>query len=359
MALPIDVRELMKSSTRFVEERSQPVRLAILVEVDAPDALIDAVREQFRPITSAASLQVEVTELGQTIALAPGTDVVIALAGTGNVGLRQALAGPRGQRIPVAVVALGEEIRVGQLADALSHPTGDLIVRSEPHFAVARLGSWLADNLGSKRLALAHNFAFMRSAVAMDAVKTTAWQNGLLGAVTPIPGTDMPIMTANQIKMLLQIAAAYGQPLGVERIRELAAVVAGGYLLRAVARQALLAFPVFGWAFKGGIGYTGTIAMGKAAVRYFEEGADLSQVTAYFRGVRDKAARGLPRRAARRLPPPQPQLPSSPVPAEASAEYTLSASSSDAVASGVPGDLASSTVDQPELPLSAGETDGV
>lgn len=350
MALPVDVRDLMKSGTRFIEERSQPVRLAILVEVDAPDALIEAVREQFRPITAAASLQIVVTELGQTITLAPATDAVIALAGTGNVGLRQALAEPRRQRLAVAVVALGDDLRVGQLGDALAQPTGDLIVRSEPHLAVARLGSWLADNMGSKRLALAHNFAFMRSAVAMDAVKTTAWQNGLLGAVTPIPGADMPIMTANQIKMLLQVAAAYGQPMGVERIRELAAVVAGGYLLRAVARQALLAFPVFGWAFKGGIGYSGTMAMGRAAVRYFEDGADLGQVTAYFRGVRDKAARTLPGRAARRLPQPQPQLPSSPAPAELSAEYTLSTASSDALAS---------VVDQPELPLSADETDGV
>ena len=36
-----------------------------------------------------------------------------------------------------------------------------------------------------------------------------------------IPGADMPIMTLNQAKMLLQIAAAYGQPLSAERIKEL------------------------------------------------------------------------------------------------------------------------------------------
>jgi hypothetical protein len=47
---------------------------------------------------------------------------------------------------------------------------------------------------------------------------------------------------------------------------------------------------VLGWAVKGGIGYTGTIAMGKAAIRYFEEGADLGQLTAYFATLRDKAA---------------------------------------------------------------------
>lgn len=291
MVLPVDVRDLMKSGAKFTEERAQPLGITVFVEVDAPDELIEAVREALRPATAAVTLQIELAELGAVPGLAPATDVVVAIAGSGNIGMRQALAGPRRVHAPVVVVALGDEMKTRALADALLQPTGDLVVRSDAEEVTSGLGAWLADNLGSKRLALAHNFAFMRRAVAMDAVRTTAWQNGLLGAVTPIPGADMPIMTANQVKMLLQIAAAYGQPLGIDRIKELAGVVAGGYLLRTVARQALVAFPVLGWAIKGGIGYTGTIAMGRTAIRYFENGADLGQVTEYLRGVRDAAVR--------------------------------------------------------------------
>lgn len=303
MALPVDVRDLMKSGSRFQEERSQPVLLSVVVEVDAPDALIDAVRAQLRPSSGAASLQVEVAEPGKSLAVAPATDAVIALAGSGTSGLAEALASPRRQRIPVVVVALGEPMREFDLADGLKQPTADLIVKQEPEAAVERLGLWLSDNVSSKRLALAHNFAFMRRAVAEDATRTTAWQNGIVGVVTPIPGADMPIMTANQIKMLLQIAAAYGEPLNAERVKELAAVVAGGYLFRALARQALTVVPVLGWAVKGGVAYSGTIAMGKAAVKYFEEGADLGQLTAYFRSVRDQAARKLASRRQRALAP--------------------------------------------------------
>lgn len=303
MALPIDVRDLMKSGSRFMEERSQPVRLAVLVEVDAPDALIDAVREQLRPATAAASLQIEVAELGAAPVVAPGTDVVIALAGSGNPGLRQALSAPRQFRMPIVVVALGDPMREFDLSTALQQPTADLVVKQEPAEAVERMGLWLSDNMASKKLALAHNFAFMRKAVSEDAVRTTAWQNALIGVVTPIPGADMPIMTANQIKMLLQVAAAYGQPLNVERVKELAAVVAGGYVLRALARQTLTLVPVLGWAVKGGIGYTGTIAMGKAAIRYFEEGADLGQLTAYFYTMRERAMTSIDKRRARSLPP--------------------------------------------------------
>jgi len=305
MALPIDVRDLMKSGSRFIEERSQPVRIAVFVEVDAPDALIETVRDRLRPATAAASLQIEVAEIGKAPITAPGTDVVIALAGSGNVGLREALEGPRRLRLPVVVAALGDAPREVDVAASLRQPTSDIVVRAEPEEAVDRLGLWLSENLASRKLALAHNFSFMRAAVAEDAVRTTAWQNGLVGVLTPIPGADMPIMTANQIKMLLQIAAAYGQPLNVERVKELAAVVAGGYLLRALARQTLTVVPVLGWAVKGALGYTGTIAMGKAAIRYFEAGADLGQLTAYFVTLRDRTASSLRQRRMRSqaLPP--------------------------------------------------------
>lgn len=341
MALPVDVRDLMKTGARFTEERSQELGIAVLVEVDAPDALIDAVRRELRPATAAVALQIEVAELGATPVVVPGTDVVIAIAGSGNAGLRQALAGPRRSRTPVVVVSLGDDASAGSIAEALLQPTGDLIVRHDADAALVRLGSWLADNIGSKRLALAHNFAFMRRAVAEDAVKNTALQNGLIGAVTPVPGADMPIMTANQVKMLLQIAAAYGEPLGVDRIKELAAVVAGGYLFRAIARQGLVVVPVLGWAVKGGIGYTGTMAMGRAAVKYFEDGADLHQLTAYFRAVRDSKLKLGSAYGRRPLSPRQAALPSAAGASEAAVPRAVTIAS----------DVVPDEPDQPTLPL--------
>jgi uncharacterized protein (DUF697 family) len=88
----------------------------------------------------------------------------------------------------------------------------------------------------------------------------------------------MPILTLNQGKMLLQIAAAFGQPLDRERIKELGAVVAGGFLFRTFARELVGLVPGLGWAVKGGIAYSGTVAMGAAAIKYFEQGADLKGV---------------------------------------------------------------------------------
>ena len=143
----------------------------------------------------------------------------------------------------------------------------------------------------------------MRRAVAEEAVKATAFQNAVIGGVTVIPGADMPLMTANQAKMVLQIAAAYGQPLGAERIKELAAVVGGGFALRAIARQALAFVPGFGWAIKAGIGYTGTMAMGYAAIEYFEAGGDMRRVGRQGEERARPGDRGRPSRVRRGEPP--------------------------------------------------------
>ncbi|MDZ4655301.1 MAG: hypothetical protein U1F44_05455 [Coriobacteriia bacterium] len=278
--LPVDLRDLLKAGKRLSQDRDLPVRIAVLIELDATDELIDELRTQLRPRTSGAALQIEVIEPGKMVQLVTDTDAVVFVSGSGTAGLTEAIGVPRRAGVAAVVVGLGDEAHGDRLADLLLQPLADLIVKSDVAEAVEGLGAWLAEKLPSKRLALAHNFPFMRRAVAGEAVKTTAWQNGLIGAVAIIPGADMPLMTANQAKMLLQIAAAYGETLGADRIKELAVIVGGGFTFRAITRQLLTVVPVMGWAVKAGVGFGGTITMGRAAIAYFEEGADLVQVAA-------------------------------------------------------------------------------
>ncbi|MDO9557136.1 MAG: hypothetical protein Q7J82_06085 [Coriobacteriia bacterium] len=292
VTLPVDVRDLLKAGKRLRQDRDMPVGITIFIELDASDELIDELRVQLRPRTSGAKLQIEVIEPGKAVELSATTDVVVLAAGSGSNGMVEATNVPRQANVESVVISLGDEAHGDRLADVLLQPLGDLVVREAADKAVAELGSWLAEKLPSKRLALAHNFPFMRHAVAEEAVKTTAWQNGLIGAVAVIPGADMPLMTANQAKMLLQIAAAYGETLGTDRIKELAVIVGGGFTFRAIARQLLTFVPVMGWAIKGSIGFGGTMAIGKAAVAYFDEGADMMQVAAK---LRDEAAARLPK----------------------------------------------------------------
>lgn len=294
MALPINVTDLMRSGSKLGKERELPVRLAIVVEPDAPDELIDAVRGRFKPYTANARLEIEVAEPDVRLVFGSTTDAVIGVVGSGRAGMVAALAESRERGVPTLAVGIADSGR--HVAEAVGNPYADSVADPDPDRAVdEEVASWLVERLTGKRLALAHNFPFLRSAVAEEAVKATALQNGLIGAVVIIPGADMPLMTLNQAKMMLQIAAAYGEPLGADRIKEIGAVVGGGFALRAVARQLLTVVPGFGWAVKGAMGYGGTLAMGKAAVAYFERGLDLSQIAVRAVEARDVAVARLRR----------------------------------------------------------------
>ncbi len=118
---------------------------------------------------------------------------------------------------------------------------------------------------------LAKGYPPFRRAVCEEIIRKNARQNAVVGAL-PIPGADMPVMTANQGRMVLQIAAAYGEELSIDRARELLGVLAAGFGLRALSRQVVKLVPLAGWAASAAIGYAGTVAMGRATMLYFERG---------------------------------------------------------------------------------------
>lgn len=297
MALPLDIRDLVSSGAKLREERERPVRVAVFVDAEASDEAVEVLREAVRPQTSGARMHIEPVVPGDVMAVDTSADIVIALAGPGAT-LAPSLKRARDSFIPTVALVVGEER--GDASRRLDHPVLDTLVAEEPEALIHALGRWIADRMSAKRMAMATNFAFVRRAVAEEAVKNTSFQNGVIGGVAIIPGADMPIMTANQAKMILQIAAAYGEPLGVERIKELAGVIGGAFVFRSIARQGLTLIPGFGWAVKASIGYTGTLAMGYAAIEYFEEGGDVRGLAEKLKDARDKAFETVGRRRSRK-----------------------------------------------------------
>jgi uncharacterized protein (DUF697 family) len=132
------------------------------------------------------------------------------------------------------------------------------------------LAEAVVEAVGDNAVALASGLPALREAACSRLISRTARQNGIIGVLFIIPGADMPVMTLNQLRMLLKMAAAHGEPVGTERALELLSVVAGGLGFRTLARQAVGLLPGPGWAVKGGIGYSGTVAMGRAAKAYFD-----------------------------------------------------------------------------------------
>ncbi|RJQ31456.1 MAG: DUF697 domain-containing protein [Actinobacteria bacterium] len=130
----------------------------------------------------------------------------------------------------------------------------------------------ILDNLVAHRLALASKAPSFRNLVVEKIIRATSSQNAIFAGVIIVPGADMPVLSANQVKMVLEIAAAYGEELSLERAKELLVTIGGGFLFRSAARQLLDFVPGPGWIIKASVAYGGTEALGRSAKLYFKKG---------------------------------------------------------------------------------------
>ena len=144
-----------------------------------------------------------------------------------------------------------------------------------PLDAIARA---LARALGERATPLAARLPVLRDAVVDRLIAQFSRQNAVVGVAVFLPGADLPVLTLNQIRMLMRIADAYGFELDKDRIPEVLGVIGSGLGFRAAARSLLGVVPVAGWAVKGGMAYAGTRALGEAARRFFESRAPVTRV---------------------------------------------------------------------------------
>jgi uncharacterized protein (DUF697 family) len=114
-----------------------------------------------------------------------------------------------------------------------------------------------------------------RKIAAARVVGESALFAALMG-VEPVPLVGLPFLIAVQIRMLLRLAAIYGQPMGVARARELLGAIAGGLAIRYAAQEVAKLIPGPGWLISGGAAWTGTNALGGAAIAFFESSQKLS-----------------------------------------------------------------------------------
>jgi uncharacterized protein (DUF697 family) len=146
------------------------------------------------------------------------------------------------------------------------------VVRVPPGagFPVEEIACVVAARLGEAAAQLAARLPVLRPAVAERLIAAFSRRNALIGAAVFVPGADLPILTLNQLRLVLRLAQAHGQDVGRDRFPELAVSVGAGFGFRALARELLQFVPFAGWTVKAGVAYTGTRAVGEAATRRFE-----------------------------------------------------------------------------------------
>lgn len=168
-------------------------------------------------------------------------------------------------RVPVVAVQTGTE--------ALDIPyvlaTDVVMCKPGAGFPVEEIAAAVASRLGEGGTSLAARLPVLREHVCQGLIERFSRQNGIVGAAFFVPGADFALLTLNQLRLVLRLAAAHGVELDQSRLPEVLATVGAGLGFRALARQVLGVVPVAGWVVKGGIAFAGTRALGEVAHRYF------------------------------------------------------------------------------------------
>jgi len=144
-------------------------------------------------------------------------------------------------------------------------------------------------------LALACAFPAFRPVVVERIIHMTAFENLLFSVATALPdlipslvelpwlfgefASDTAFLTANQVRMAFQVAAASGQPVGASNQKaEIAGILAGAFGWRALARELAGKIPFGGGlAPKGAIAYAVTYGIGKGLERLYQARAPYTQ----------------------------------------------------------------------------------
>jgi len=196
--------------------------------------------------------------------------LVRLLAGAPTEEDEQELKAAKLAKVPVVGVQTGTE------DFEIPYVLATDVVKCRPGhgFPIEEIAAAVAARLDEAGTGLAARVPVLREPLCQQLVGSFSRKNGILAVAIFVPGADFPVLTLNQIRLVLRLAAAHGVEVDQKRLPEVLATVAAGFGFRAVARQLLGAVPIAGWAVKGGVAYGGTRALGEAAQRYFASTAD-------------------------------------------------------------------------------------
>lgn len=110
-------------------------------------------------------------------------------------------------------------------------------------------------------------------------------------AVSPVPVSDVVVLIPMQAGMVISIGAIYGYKITLGRAKEILAIAGGGIVFR-YAYQILVKFmPGWGSIIGPAIAYSGTVAIGEAALAYFRSGmkATPEEIAKVYESAKERA----------------------------------------------------------------------
>jgi small GTP-binding protein len=127
-------------------------------------------------------------------------------------------------------------------------------------------------------LAIGRELPRYRCSAAQRIIRNSTLLSLAIG-VEPIPFIDIPLLLGTQVRLVLRLAALYGEPMNTEdgmlHARKLIATMAGGISMRLLAEQAAKLVPFGGDFVASAIAGAATWSIGHVALEYYEGGRHL------------------------------------------------------------------------------------
>jgi small GTP-binding protein len=155
-----------------------------------------------------------------------------------------------------------------------------------------RLVPAIIDSHPRMAVAVGRSLPAFRKLAARRVIRQSLSAAAVLG-LEPIPVLEIPLLIAVQIRMLLRLGTIYGEPVNARRARELLTAIAGGAVIRYATQEIAKLLPIAGWVIAAAVAASGTWALGRVAILYFESGGQLSpeQMRGMYRRLRRRRHR--------------------------------------------------------------------
>lgn len=183
----------------------------------------------------------------------------------------------------IVVVNKIDELKGGEAGDQLATEIAVLLEAPGVIPVSAKTGENIAEELipviieasPEAALAIGRELPVYRRLAAQRIIRNSTLVS-LAAGLEPIPFVDIPILLGTQLRLVLRLAALYGEQMdsadAKKHARELIATIAGGLGLRYLAQEAAKAVPFGGDFVAGAIAGAATWSIGQVALEYYEGG---------------------------------------------------------------------------------------
>lgn len=294
MGLPIDIGKVKSAATKIQNEIDVSINLNVYFDTTANLDFVSSIKEMFNDVGNDVSVKfIDISNNKLFLKHNPNLAIVIAGENPYSCLCYKALDI---NNIPCLMLSLDPQTLIENANDQdISIMARDVICPDITTYSKIlyndeeiidfdtyniamdlnikyQICNWFYDFAANYKIAYAAKFPFLRDIIADEIISHCAIQNAGIGALGIIPGADMPLMTLNQARMILELAAIYSYQIDEDRIIEIIVVVLSAFAMKYLSNYVTKTTGISKILVNGAFGFGGTQILGNIAKSYFASG---------------------------------------------------------------------------------------